>query len=280
MRLLYPPPWRELVIGLAGLCAASGPVLAEPDPTDLASRNGLRYALGAALIEAPRYAGSGEQQLKLRPLWAVRYGRLRISGARASGLLDVAGDSGSGLSADLLSGTRWRLSSSLRIDSGRAAAADAALAGLPPIRPTLRGRIFGSVDWGGGWSSSLGYSADLLGRGGGGITGLAVAYGWTPWPGLAASAVVGGNWADQQYMLTHFGITPAVAAVTGRTAFQPSVGLMNLHVGLGARLALAERWTLLGGVGLSQLQGDAAASPLTRSRQAASVSLALAWRSL
>lgn len=56
---------------------------------------------------------------------------------------------------------------------------------------------------------------------------------------------------------------------------------MNLYAGLGVRMPLQGRWTVFGGVGLSQLQGDAATSPLTRSRQATSFSLALAlaWRS-
>ena len=268
-----------LALCLAGLCGFTSAANAQVDASDLEGRNRLRYALGAALIEAPRYVGGSEQQLKLRPLWALSYGRFHVNGARASGLLDAGGDSGSGVSADLLSGTRWRLGGALRLDSGRAADADPALAGLPSIRGTLRGRVFGNVDWGGGWSSSLGYSADLLGRGGGGVSGLALGYGWTPWPGLTAAARIGGNWADRQHMATYFGISPQTAAAAGRAAFEPSAGLMNLHAGLNLRMPLEGRWTASAGIGLSQLQGDAAVSPLTRSRQAASFSLGLAWRS-
>ena len=271
---------RSLVLGLALWGGAMASACAQLDATDLESQGTLRYALGAARIEAPTYLGSSAQQLKLRPLWAVGYGRFRLSGARASGLLDVAGDGGSGVSAALLGGANWRLGSSFRLDSGRATAADPALAGLPAIHKTLRGRLYGSVDWGGGWHGSLGHSVDLLGRGGGGITGLTLSHGFTPWPGLSATALVGGNWADSQHMNTFFGVSPQVASTTGRTAFEPSAGLMNVHAGLNLRMPLQGRWTVFGGLGLSQLQGDAAASPLTHSRQAMSFSLALAWRSI
>ena len=269
----------SLVLGIALWGGAIAPACAQLDATDLGSHGVLHYALGAAMIEAPTYLGSSGQQLKLRPLWALSYGRFRVSGARASGLLDAAGEGGSGVSAALLGGANWRLGSSFRFDSGRVADADPALAGLPSIRKTLRGRLYGGVDWGGGWHGSLGHSVDLLGRGGGGITGLTLSHGFTPWPGLSATALVGGNWANRQHMATYFGISPQVAAAAGRAAFEPSAGLMNLHAGLNLRMPLAGRWTASAGVGLSQLQGDAAASPLTRSRQATSFSLGLAWRS-
>lgn len=272
-----------VVVGpLACLLAILAPPVqaqAVVDATELAPQEGLRYALGGALIVAPSYAGGSGQQFKPRPLWAVRHGRFRISGARASGLLGVAGDGGSGASADLVDRANWRLGASLRFDSGRSPGDDPVLEGLPVIRRTLRGRVYGQWHIGGGWNTSLGYSADLLGRGGGGIAGLALSYDWTPVPGLAASVNAGANWADGQHMRTYFGIAPEVAQATGRTAYVPSTGLMDLHAGVGLRMPLQGRWTLFGSLGVSQLQGDAAASPLTRRSQGVTAMMALAWRS-
>lgn len=248
------------------------------DATELPPQEGLRYALGAALIVAPSYAGGSGQQFKPRPLWAVRHGRFRISGARASGLLGVAGDGGSGASADLVDRPNWRLGASLRFDSGRRPGDDPMLEGLPEIRRTLRGRVYGQWHIDGGWNTSLGYSSDLLGRGGGGIAGLGLSYDWTPIPGLAASVSTGANWADGQHLRTYFGIAPEVAQATGRTAYLPRAGLMDLHAGVGLRLPLQGRWTIFGSLGVSQLQGDAAASPLTRRSQGVTAMVALAWR--
>ena len=80
--------------------------------------NGFTYALGLAVIDGPTYAGAAGREVKLRPLWAVRYGRFRISGSRASGLLSAPGERGSGIIADLVDKGPWRVSAGLRYDSG------------------------------------------------------------------------------------------------------------------------------------------------------------------
>ncbi|MDH4393326.1 MAG: MipA/OmpV family protein [Aquabacterium sp.] len=104
-------------------------------------------------------------------------------------------------------------------------------------------------------------------------------YGWTPWPTARATLGLGATWADRRHMQTHYGITPDVALRTGRTAYLPDAGLLSLQAGAALHVPLGGRWTLAGGLGVSQLQGDAAASPITRQRLGATASLALGWRS-
>ena len=70
-----------------------------------------------------------------------------------------------------------------------------------------------------------------------------------------------------------------VAQATGRTAYVPGAGLRDRYAGTAARLPLQGHWTLFGGLGVSQLQGDAAASPLTGRKINYAGSLAIAWRS-
>jgi MipA family protein len=241
---------------------------------------GLRYALGLAIIDSPTYAGAAGREQKLRPLWSVRYGRFRISGARSSGLLGApTAQKGSGASADLVNSARWKLALGLRFDNGRQPGDDPALAGLPEIRSTLRAKLNGGLNLGRGYSTSLSYSADLLGRGGGGQIGWGLGYSWKPWPAARASVGVGASWGDQQYMQTYFGIAPDVALRTGRAAYKASAGLLDVHAGAALHMPLSERWMLIGGLGLTQLRGDAAASPLTSKTSAATASLAVAWRS-
>lgn len=266
-----------LLLPLAA-CAQTTPPLAA-DITEPVAGKGLTYALGLAVIDAPIYAGGAGRELKLRPLWSVRYGRFRLSGARSSGLLGApTTEKHSGASADLVDSDRWKLNLSLRFDNGRQPGDDPALIGLPEIRSTLRGRLNAGWTLGGGFSTSLAYAADLLGRGGGGQLGWGLGYGWAPWPAAKASVGVGATWADRQHLQTYFGIAPDVAQRTGRTAFAAGAGLLDMNAAAVLQVPLGSRWTLIGGVTLSQLQGDAAASPLTRKASNATASLALAWR--
>ena len=270
-----------LLLPLAALAQPPAPPPAGPaGVVDPVAGGGLTYALGLAVIDAPTYAGGAGRELKLRPLWSVRYGRFRLSGARSSGLLGAAtAERGSGASADLVETDRWSLGLGLRFDNGRQPGDDPALAGLPEIRQTLRGRLNGGLNLGGGFSTSLSYSADLLGRDGGGQLGWGLGYRWAPWPQASASLGVGATWADRQHMQTHFGIAPEVALRTGRTAHVAGGGLLDVHAGATLQVPLRGRWTLVGGLALAQLQGDAAASPLTRRAFGATASVALAWRS-
>ncbi len=285
MPLTAPPAARRLLAGLpVGLLL---PLIAlaqtAPAPAELAepvAGSGLTYALGLAVIDAPTYAGASGRAQKLRPLWSVRYGRFRLSGARSSGLLGApTTEKHSGASADLIEGDRWSLNLGLRFDNGRGPGDDPALAGLPEIRSTLRGRL--NLGWklGHGFSTSLAYSADLLGRDGGGQLGWGLGYGWAPWPATRASVGVGATWSDSRHMQTYFGIAPDVALRTGRAAYAADAGLLDVHAGAVLQMPLGSRWTLVGGLALSQLQGDAARSPLTRQATSATASLALAWRS-
>lgn len=98
-------------------------------------------------------------------------------------------------------------------------------------------------------------------------------------PGLASSVSAGADGADGQRLRTDFGIAPEVAQATGRTAYLPRAGVMVLHAGVGLRLPLQWRCTVLGSAGVTQLQVDASASPLTRHTQGLTVTVALAWRS-
>lgn len=249
-------------------------------PPDAPASAGLTYALGLAVIDAPTFAGAGAREQKLRPLWALRYGRFQLSGPRASGLLGAPStEKHSGASADLIERERFSLALGLRFDNGRDGGDDPVLAGLPEIRRTLRARLNGGLRLGGGFSTNMSVSTDILGRQGGTQLGWGLGYGWAPWPTARASVGVGVGWADGRYMQTHYGIAPDVALRTGRTAFTPGAGIVDVGAGAVLRVPLGPRWALTTGLSMSQLQGDASASPLTRKDFGVTASVALAWRS-
>ncbi len=272
-------PLVSLLLSLAWPLGAAAQTEQAPPPAE-PSPPGLGHALGLAVIDAPTYTGATGRELKFRPLWAVRYGRFQVSGARSSGLLGPpTTEKHSGASADLVNTSRMSLSLGLRYDNGRSAGDDPALAGLPDIRSTLRARLSAGWRLGNGWSTSLAYSGDILGRDGGSQLGWGVGYGWAPWPGARASVGVGAGWADRRFMQTHYGIAPEVALRTGRTAYVPGAGLSNVNAGAVLRMPLGGPWSLSTGLALSRLQGQAAESPLTRQPFGATASVTLAWRS-
>ncbi|MBC7446347.1 MAG: MipA/OmpV family protein, partial [Polaromonas sp.] len=121
-------------------------------------------------------------------------------------------------------------------------------------------------------------SQDLLGRRGGLLAGLDL--GWrlrrsetTEW-----TAGVGIGAADGQHMRSYFGVTQAAALTSGLTAFTPSAGLRDVHVGIGFTHELSRRWVTFGSAGVSRLLGPAAQSPLTQTPGGGQVGLGLAYR--
>lgn len=257
--------------GAAGASAAAVPAKAAAE---------TEYALGLALVDRPSYAGSGSMQWKLRPLWTVKRGRFRLSGARSSGLLGRPGEEGSGASAELVETPLWRAGASLGIDSGRSSADDPRLAGLPDIRRTLRAKLYAHRELGKEWGASVSVSQDLLGRDGGATVGWDLSHGRWLAPGLRGSVGAGLTWADGRYMRTQFGIAPDVAQRAGRTAFDAAAGVRDVHLGANLQWAISGAWFGFAGVGASRLMGDAADSPLTVRRNGSSMALGLAWRNL
>ena len=72
---------------------------------------------------------------------------------------------------------------------------------------------------------------------------------------------MGAGFADRQYLRSHFGV-PAGSA-SPLPAFDPKAGLYSVDAGVDVMVALSRHWVAVGGVSVSQLQGDARRSPLT-----------------
>ena len=86
----------------------------------------------------------------------------------------------------------------------------------------------------------------------------------------------GAGFADRQYLRSHFGV-PAGSA-SPLPAFDPKAGLYSVDAGVDVMVALSRHWVAVGGVSMSQLQGDARRSPLTVKPLGYSASVGLAYR--
>lgn len=238
-----------------------------------------RYVIGLTLRSVPEYEGSDRRVLKIRPLWAYKHGRFRISTSGASAVMGFASDPvGSGVSAELLRTERWKLGAALRFDSGRQSSDSDHLTGLPDIQRTLRGRFFVSYRIDDEWGAGASISQDLLGRQGGAELGLRLGYRHWLSPTTSISAGAGMTLADRSYMSTYFGVTDMQSATSGLPAYTPGAGLKTAGLGIGVMTALTPRWIAFANAGASRLLGDAAASPISRHANSATVSIGLAYR--
>ena len=85
-------------------------------------------------------------------------------------------------------------------------------------------------------------------------------------PQLTFSAGPGITWASDDYMTTFFGVTPEQSTRSGLPVYEAKAGVHALRFGVGAGYRIDRRWSLGGRIGTSRLEGDAAASPITRDR--------------
>jgi MipA family protein len=257
---------------------AHAPALATESPlTDPQETTTAQYVFGASLTSSPSYSGAGERKVRLRPSWAVQWGRLRLSTAEAADLLGHApGNTGSGMMADLAQQGQWSLSAGLRIDNGREASSNTNLIGTTNIAPTIRGKVAAGYRFTPEWSASANLSQDLLGRRGG-MSGSLDA-GWRI--GLAHGTVwsvgAGVGVGNHLFMNTLYGV-PAGAAIAP-AGFSAKAGVRDAHASISMRTPIAPQWFWYGSAGLTRQLGDAARSPLTLEPQGYVITSGVAYR--
>lgn len=272
------PAGRALLLALAALpLAARADEVAGSVLDDLIANS--RWVLGASLNSTPEYAGSNRRDNKLAPIYAYQYGRFRFSTGGAGGLLNFGTDViGPGAAAELKTSGKVKLGASLRIDGGRRSSDSIDLAGLPDVRRTLRGRFYASSEFAERWTASASVSQDLLGRGGGALLSADLGYALATSPRTTWTAGGGVAFGDNSYMRSYYGVSSAASLASGLPAFDAGAGPRDVHFGVGWTSALTPRWIAFSSIGASTLLGDAAKSPITRSRNSVSASIGIGYR--
>lgn len=243
------------------------------------SDESFRYLLGVSVSTGPEYDGASQREFKLRPLWAARFGRIRVATSGGSALLGFGREGvGAGASTQLIEGEKWRVGLSLRIDSGRDSGDAGTTQGLPDVKRTLRARLNASYSFTKDWNASVSVSQDVLGRRGGMTAGLDLGWRfyrsdvteWTTGIGLAA--------ANGLNLRSYFGVPASAVAASSKPAYEPGAGLRDTHMGVNFKHALTKHWFLFGGAGTSRLLGPAADSPLVQRRSNTTAAMGVAWR--
>jgi MipA family protein len=246
----------------------------ESAPTEQPPPSKFNYTLGFALINSPTYLGASDTQFKVRPFFAVQYGRFSIADSRASSITDF----GAGASYALVDKSNWRASVGLRLDNGRKSGDSANLAGLPDIERTLRGRVSATWTPMPRWSLSASTQTDLLGRKGGTVLSFGPSHTVLMDERQRLSFSAGTSFGDATYMNSYFGIDSKSALASGRTAFVPGAGIRDAGIGASHNFRINQRWFLMSSVGASRLLGDAPDSPTTLKKNQVAASISVAYQ--
>lgn len=265
-----------LLLG-AGACLAQGTGVTAGSGAASAQAPAWEAAVGLITHHSPNYLGAADSRWHLIPGMFVRYGRFSIT--TSGGFVTRRNDEVErGVAAELVDRDDFRVSLSARTDGGRDAGDDPTLSGLPDVRPTVRARLSAVKKFEGGWRVGLGWSPDLLGRGGGATLDLSVSHERRVAAGHWVTAGISTTWADNRYMQSYFGITPAQSAASGHAVYEPGAGLRDIGLGITWRAELGPHWLGFVGAGLTRLEGPTLDSPLTRRRDSVGLNAGLAWR--
>lgn len=266
-------------VAVAQDAAPAAPAAAPPAAAAASAPAAARFegAVGLVLSHHPSYQGSADARTRLQPGIFLRYGRWTVT--TTGGFVTRSHEEvPRGLTADLVRRDDLRVKLSLRLDGGRDANADDALAGLSDVRPTVRGHLSVQRRFGGGWSATLGFNPDLLGRGGGLLANAGLGHTWSLGPRQTLDLGLGLTLADRRYLRSYFGVNPAESPASGYRVYQPGPGLRDVGLTLGWHGELGPHWVAFAGGGLGRLLGPAADSPLTRRAGSWSLNGGLAWR--
>lgn len=247
---------------------------AKPDPDD------GRYLIGASVAYKPEYDGARGREVRIRPLWAAKIGRVRISTSGSGGLLGFGrSDEGGGASTQFVDTDKLRLGVSVSLDSGRDSDDSSTTQGLPDVKRTLRARFYANYNLTENVTLGGNVNQDMLGHRGG--TTFSVDLGWRIYRSrhLEITSGAGVTAANALNLKTYFGVPQSAVVASGKPAYEPGAGLRDVHAGLGFTRPFGRHWIFFGSAGVSRLLGPAGDSPLVETRLGKTVGLGLAWRS-
>lgn len=268
--------WAPLA--LAGAClvlaapgmraeAQDGLILPQDDtpvPETASPGGDWTFVLGAGAQVAPSYEGSDKFSVTPGPFVSINW-RDRV-------FLDME----RGIGVNVVRTDALRLGVSVGLAPGRDEDDEDHLKGLGDIDTAARGHVFGSYSFG-MWQIGLDVAKDF-----GGSEGLQIrpdisvkvplSESWTLTSGISAT------WADNDYMQSFFGVSPAQSRNSGLDRFDAGAGFKSVDFNVGLRWTFSESWFAMANVGVGVLLGDAADSPITESQVQPSVGLAVGYR--
>lgn len=270
-----------MALGIALAAVLAGAAHAD-EPASAPAPDEPRYLLGLRVSRGPEYPGSRQQEQGLTPLWALYWGRWRITTAGTGAMMGFGSEAaspGPGASRDWLRGEHWKLGLGLRIDGGRDSGRAVITQGLPDVPRTLRGRLQLQIELSPQWTLSAACSPDLLNHRGG--TELGVDLSRSLYRSRHASLTLGLGLSagDRRHLQSYFGVPEGSEAADrlGRS-YAPGSGLIQGYLNLSYMQALSPQWVLVASWSEGRLLDAAGASPIVETRRQPGMSVGLAYR--
>jgi outer membrane scaffolding protein for murein synthesis (MipA/OmpV family) len=220
--------------------------------------------VGASPLLSPQYEGSQRYTVKPGPTIFVRYkDRFYFS-------------TGEGLGVDVLRERTYRAGVAISYDLGRDQDLNLRLRGLGDVDPAPELKLYGEYV-----IFPFVLHADVR-RGLGGHDGYIGDVGfYVPIAGGEKYFVFIGpsfTWADDRYMSSYFGITPAQAARSQFSTFTANGGAKSATLGLSAEYSFTDHWFAQADMAYQRLIGDAGDSPITEDPSQFALALTIGYR--
>lgn len=253
------------IISTALLSISTSVAWSQDSATDAGKPRGdWKVTLGAGALVMPEYDGSDEFTVYPIPYFSITWKDLVfLNLERGLGVYAYRDD-------------RFQLGVSVGYARGRAEDSSDRLRGLGDIDDAARGNLFARYSLG-----SLSLGLDLT-QDFGGTDGFQI----RPNIGLnyalskkvRLSPEVSVTWANDDYMQSYYGISPAQASRSGLQRFDAEAGFRRAEIRIAATWDITDRWFTTANVGFGYLLGDAADSPITDSRFQPSIGLFVGYK--
>lgn len=243
-------PRATLAVMLVLTCSHSlSQSLADKDPQPASAG-----AAGLGLVSAPAYQGADHRRILGIPLFEYRW---------ANGVF-VGGDGLVGYQYSPNSAKQHEFGVLLGMDAGRKESASAYLRGMGDIQETVTLGGYAKARLANGVSLSVSLKMGSGNDQAGALLHLSAAYPLPLPSAVRMSLSVGTTIANESYMASNFGVSPAQAVATGYSAYRLGSGLLNTGFGIEMTYPISPSWIVMGSVKTVALQGAAKDSPLVR----------------
>ncbi|MGF6917244.1 MipA/OmpV family protein [Paraburkholderia sp. 40] len=222
-----------------------------------ASASPWRFAVGAGVVNMPKFPGASGTKWEVVPSVSVNYDRFFI-GANP--------DAGSVLSlgAYLYRDSNWRVGAAVTYDfiEPRSESDDSRLHGLGDVKRTAHAELFGVYTWD-FVTARASVLTDIAGNDRGTVATFDLLGRYQPIPQLTLSAGPGLTWGSDKYNETYFGVNSGQSARSGLPTYSASSGVNQLRFSVNGAYRIATRWNVGASVSFAWLRGDATDSPIT-----------------
>jgi MipA family protein len=250
---------QSLAIAASAAAVTAAFLLAPADvhAQEPATDDDWTVVLGAGAIYAPDYEGSKDNEVLPFPYLAVGYKDIAYLRGPEIGVNIIRVEPADDMKISLGPLARYR--------RDRSEKRNRALAGLGKVDMAIEVGGTARLDVGPAWVE-LSLVKDVAG-GHEGVVGTAssgVDFDLSDKLSLSLSATT--SWADNKYMRTYFGVTPAQAARSRLPVYAAGKGIKDAGANIGLQYRLTDHWMIAATGGYTRLLDDAKDAPLVRLR--------------